>query len=69
MGSLFGSPKPAKIVMAPPPPPPPTIDQSAQDEQYSRQLRRRRGFYANMVSNATSGVQAQPSVAVRQLLG
>lgn len=64
MGALFSPPKPPKITMAPPPPPVPTIDQAAQDEQYSRNLRRRRGYRAN-----TTGAADITSTAVRQLLG
>lgn len=65
MGALFSPPKP-RIVMSPPPPPVPTIDQAAQDEQFFRQLRRRRGFAAN--SYAAVGA-ITPSVATKQLLG
>lgn len=66
MGALFSPPKPPKIVMAPPPPPVPTIDQAAQDEQYSRNLRRRVGFRAN---TAIGGNSITPSVASKTLLG
>lgn len=67
MGALFSPPKP-KIVMSPPPPPVPTIDQAAQDEQYSRFMRRRRGFAANS-RGAPGQVQAYVGNAARSLLG
>lgn len=66
MTALFSRPKMPTIVQAPPPPPVPTIDQAADNELYSRQLRRRRGFFANQLSGQSN---PNPSVAVRTLLG
>lgn len=65
MSALFSKPKAPKIVQAPPPPPVPTIDQAANSEEYSRQLRRRKGHLANVTGGGSSPV----STAARQLLG
>lgn len=55
--------KPAAPVLPPPPPPTPTIDEAAMREETARKFARRKGHRANMKA------QAQPSVAVKQLLG
>lgn len=51
-------------VVSPPPPPVPTIDQAANQEEYSRKLRRRKGHLAN-----DTGATAGASTASRILLG
>jgi hypothetical protein len=52
------------VVQAPAPTPVPTIDSAANDEEYSRKVRRRRGHMANKASAETGA-----SVAARVLLG
>lgn len=67
MSGLFGGSKVAAPAPPTPAPPPPTIDQAAQNQNTTNQLRQRRGAAANVL--AGSNPAAPANTAAIKLLG
>lgn len=63
----FGSPSPPKLSPPTPAPPPPTIDQAAQSQKQTDELRQRRGASANVLAGANPN--APPTTGIVKLLG